>query len=72
MKYRILGLLLVPLFTLSGPASGQESSALFLKTHIPLPNVNGRIDHLGDRRICRGKATSKTNRGNRGPWVSGL
>jgi DNA-binding beta-propeller fold protein YncE len=47
MKYRILGLFLVPLFTLSGPACGQESSALFLKTHIPLPNVNGRIDHLG-------------------------
>jgi hypothetical protein len=47
MKYRILGLLLVPLFGSSGPASGQESSALFLKTHIPLPNVNGRIDHLG-------------------------
>ena len=47
MNYRILGLLLVPLFGLSCPASGQESSALFLKTHIPLPNVNGRIDHLG-------------------------
>jgi DNA-binding beta-propeller fold protein YncE len=47
MKYRILGLLLVPLFTLSCPASGQESSVLFLKTHIPLPNVHGRIDHLG-------------------------
>jgi hypothetical protein len=32
MKYCILGLLLVPLFTLSGLASGQESSALFLKS----------------------------------------
>jgi len=26
---------------------GQESSVLSLKAHIPLPNVNGRIDHLG-------------------------
>ena len=46
MQYRILGLLLVSLLALSGLASGQESSALVLKTHIPLPNVHGRIDHL--------------------------
>jgi DNA-binding beta-propeller fold protein YncE len=47
VKCRTLGLLLVSLFTLNGLATGQESSGLFLKTHIPLPNVNGRIDHLG-------------------------
>src|SRR6266849_8555867 len=46
MKYCIPRLLLAPLLALSGLASGQESSALVLKTHIPLPNVNGRIDHL--------------------------
>src|ERR1700732_3385246 len=28
-------------------AIGQDSSALSLTTRIPLPNVNGRIDHLG-------------------------
>ena len=47
MKYCTVALLLVPLFALNGLATGQESSALSLKTHIPLPNVNGRIDHLG-------------------------
>jgi DNA-binding beta-propeller fold protein YncE len=47
VKYRALGLLLVSLFILNGLATGQESSALSLKTQIPLPNVNGRIDHLG-------------------------
>jgi len=30
---------------LSGPAAGQEPPALSLETHIPLPNVKGRIDH---------------------------
>jgi DNA-binding beta-propeller fold protein YncE len=38
--------LLAPLLALSSLAFGQESTALFLKTHIPLQNVNGRIDHL--------------------------
>jgi DNA-binding beta-propeller fold protein YncE len=46
MKYCVPRWLLVPLLTLSGLACGQEPSALSLKTHIPLPNVNGRIDHL--------------------------
>jgi len=46
MKYCVPSLLLAPLLALSDLASGQESSALSLKTHIPLPNVNGRIDHL--------------------------
>jgi DNA-binding beta-propeller fold protein YncE len=45
--YWIPRLLLAPLLALGGPASGQESPALILKTQIPLPNVNGRIDHLG-------------------------
>jgi hypothetical protein len=45
--YWIPRLLLAPLLALSGRADEQESPALFLKTHIPLPNVNGRIDHLG-------------------------
>jgi hypothetical protein len=40
MKYCIAALLL-----LSGLAAGQETSALSLTTHIPLPNVKGRIDH---------------------------
>jgi DNA-binding beta-propeller fold protein YncE len=44
--YCIPKLLFAPLLALSGLASGQESSALSLKTQIPLPNVNGRIDHL--------------------------
>jgi DNA-binding beta-propeller fold protein YncE len=30
----------------SRPAAGQESQALSLETHIPLPNVKGRIDHF--------------------------
>src|SRR5712671_1986648 len=46
MKYCVPRLLLAPLLALSGLAAGQESSALLLKIHIPLPNVNGRIDHL--------------------------
>ncbi len=48
MKYScwVLRLLLAASVVLSGLASAQESSALVLKTHIPLPNVNGRIDHL--------------------------
>ena len=40
-------LLLTTLLVLSSPAVGQESPALSLETHIPLPNVKGRIDHLG-------------------------
>ncbi len=46
MKYCITTLLLATLLVLSSPAVGQESSALSLKTHIILPNVTGRIDHL--------------------------
>src|SRR6266705_5416917 len=38
-------LLLATLLVSSIPAAGQESSALSLTTHIPLPNVKGRIDH---------------------------
>ena len=41
MKYCIATLLL-----LNGLAAGQESSALSLKTHIGLPNVDGRMDHF--------------------------
>src|SRR5258708_38472945 len=46
MKYGVPTLLLAPLLALSALAVGQESSVLSLKTHIPLANVNGRIDHL--------------------------
>ncbi len=42
MKYSIATLLL-----LGGMAAGQQSSALSLTTHIPLPKVKGRIDHMG-------------------------
>ena len=34
------------LFVLAGIACGQESRGLSLKNRIPLPNVNGRFDHL--------------------------
>jgi DNA-binding beta-propeller fold protein YncE len=34
------------LLAFSGAATGQESESLSLETHIPLPNVKGRIDHL--------------------------
>src|SRR6516162_2376976 len=40
MKYCIAALL-----ALSGVIAGQEPPALSLTTHIPLPNVKGRIDH---------------------------
>src|SRR5258708_33731279 len=46
MKYGVPTLLLAPLLAWSALASGKESSVLSLKTHIPLPNVNGGIDHL--------------------------
>jgi len=39
-------LLFATLLVLSGPAAGQDSSALSLKTQIALPNVTGRIDHF--------------------------
>ena len=39
-------LLFATLLVLSGPAAGQDSSALSLKTQIALPNVKGRIDHF--------------------------
>ena len=42
MKYSIAKVLF-----LSTLAAGQQSSALSLTTHIPLPNVKGRIDHMG-------------------------
>lgn len=55
MKYRIptvflatsllASLLLATLLVLGSPAAGQESPALSLEAHIPLPNVKGRIDH---------------------------
>ena len=41
MKYYIATLLL-----LNSLAIGQETSALSLKTHIALPNVDGRMDHF--------------------------
>jgi hypothetical protein len=46
MKYCIPRLLLASLLAMSNLAAEQESSVLSLKTHIALPNVNGRIDHL--------------------------
>jgi DNA-binding beta-propeller fold protein YncE len=56
MKYRIAklflatsllpSLIVVTLPVLSDSAAGQESTALSLETHIPLPNVEGRIDHF--------------------------
>jgi DNA-binding beta-propeller fold protein YncE len=56
MKYRIAkvllatpllaALLLTARLVLSDPAAGQEPPALSLEAHIPLRNVNGRIDHL--------------------------
>jgi len=56
MKYRftalvpatslLASLLLTALLVLSRPAVGQEPPVLSLETHIPLPNVKGRIDHL--------------------------
>ena len=42
MKYFVPALLL-----LKGLAFGQESSVLSLKTRIALPNIDGRMDHLG-------------------------
>src|SRR3989449_2376050 len=55
MKYRVPtvflatslleSLLLATLLLLRGPAAGQEPPALSPETHIPLPNVKGRIDH---------------------------
>src|SRR5882762_6009347 len=46
MKYCLPTFLLALLLALSGLVCGQESSVLSLKAHIPLPNVNRRIDHL--------------------------
>jgi hypothetical protein len=42
MNYSIATLIL-----LSSLAAAQDSSALSLTTQIPLPNVKGRIDHMG-------------------------
>jgi DNA-binding beta-propeller fold protein YncE len=39
-------LLLATLLVLGSLAVGQESATLSLEAHIPLPNVEGRIDHL--------------------------
>src|SRR6185295_19459605 len=41
MKYSIATLLF-----LNGLVVGQETSVLSLKTHVALPNVDGRMDHL--------------------------
>jgi hypothetical protein len=46
MKYCIAALFLAALLVLSPSADGQGSPVLSLKTHIPLPNVKGRIDHF--------------------------
>src|SRR5229473_4421127 len=46
MRYCIPRLLLAPLLALSGLAAGQDSSVLVLENHIPLSNVQGRIDHI--------------------------
>src|SRR5438128_11984497 len=55
MKYRVPtvflatslleSLLLATLLVLGSPAAGQELPSLSLETHIPVPNVKGRIDH---------------------------
>src|SRR2546428_13849776 len=50
MKYRIPTLflatiVLASLLLLGSPDAGQELPSLSLETHIPLPNVKGRIDH---------------------------
>ena len=55
MKYRVPtvflatslleSLLLATLLVLGRPSAGQEPPSLSLETHIPLPNVKGRIDH---------------------------
>src|SRR3989442_15702921 len=50
MKYRIPTLflatvVLATLLLLRGRATVQEPPALSLESHIPLPNVKGRIDH---------------------------
>jgi DNA-binding beta-propeller fold protein YncE len=42
----LASLLFTTLLLLNGPAAGQESQSLSLETHIPLPGVKGRIDHL--------------------------
>src|SRR5436190_18086629 len=41
MKYCIAALLFLSIL-----AIGQETSALSLKTHVALPNIDGRMDHL--------------------------
>jgi DNA-binding beta-propeller fold protein YncE len=46
MRIWIVTLLLFSLLALNGLSTGQESSALSLKTRIPLTNVDGRIDHF--------------------------
>ncbi len=51
MKYHIAKLflatsLLATLLLSSGHVAGQEAPALSLETHISLPNVKGRMDHL--------------------------
>jgi hypothetical protein len=42
----LTSLLLTTLLTWSKPVIGQESPVLSLESHISLPNVKGRIDHL--------------------------
>ena len=57
MKYYIATLLL-----LNSLAIGQETSALLLKTHVALPNVDGRMDHFS--------VDIKGQRLSRPPWAT--
>jgi hypothetical protein len=47
MKYTVAVLLFACLLDMSSVGAGQEPAVLSLKTRIALPDVNGRIDHLG-------------------------
>jgi hypothetical protein len=47
VKFLTSTLFLVAMLGSGSLAAGQEPAALSLVTHIPLPNVEGRIDHLG-------------------------
>jgi hypothetical protein len=46
VKCCLLALLVTTLLIFGSSAGGQDSSVLMLKTHIPLANVRGRIDHF--------------------------
>ena len=47
MRYLLIVSLSLTLIALTNPAIGDEKPALSLEGHIALPNVHGRIDHLG-------------------------